>query len=333
MKFAVLGRTHWLLDSATRLIEDGHELVAVGTCPAAPEYLATESDFERLATEHNVPFFSDSRINSRRNVDLLRESGAQIAISINWLTIIGKGVLELFPSGVVNFHAGDLPRYRGNAAPNWAILNGETQIGLTLHQMVPELDAGPIMLKEHLAISDETYIQDVYAEIERRVPKMWSGFLTQLEAGKVKPQEQPIDPALSLRVYPRQPGDGLINWGDSAIAISRLVRASSEPFAGAFSHFRGKKLIVWRARAVESAFPSLGVPGQVIEVNNSRGEVGILCGKGVIIISEMELNGQRGNPTKLLTSTRLRLGIDLQQEVLLLQKELDALLGHRKKSP
>ena len=80
---------------------------------------------------------------------------------MNWLTMIAQSTLALFPWGVLNAHAGDLPRFRGNACPNWAILNGEPLVGLCIHEMIPELDAGPVLLRAHFPLSDDIYISDV----------------------------------------------------------------------------------------------------------------------------------------------------------------------------
>ena len=160
----------------------------------------------------------------------------ELAISVNWPSILGKRRSVCFASGILNAHAGDLPRYRGNACPNWAILNGETRIGLCVHKMAPgAVDAGPIVLKRFFELDDLRDIGDVYRWLEQAVPQMFIEAVNAIERGDVVLQEQPADPSLSLRCFPRRPEDGAIDWRAASDAVLRLVRASSRPFRGAFA--------------------------------------------------------------------------------------------------
>lgn len=306
MKFAILGRTHWMMDAARLAIDRGHQLVLVGTCAAAPEYKVKEADFERLAAEAGCPYFCDARVNDERHVRAARESGAEIAISVNWLTLFGPQMIAAFPRGILNAHAGDLPRYRGNACPNWAILNGEAHVGVCSHQVIPDLDAGPVVLRSRFPLGPQTYIGDVYAFLDREFPRLLVEGMEGLASGKLKPEPQPADPSVSLRCFPRTPDDGLIDWRAPAEQVCRLVRASAEPFAGAFTYLDGKALRVWRARTDRLPYPWSGVPGQVAAVSGD--EVTVLCGKDVLVLSEVQLGGERVAPARLLKSIRTRLG-------------------------
>jgi UDP-4-amino-4-deoxy-L-arabinose formyltransferase/UDP-glucuronic acid dehydrogenase (UDP-4-keto-hexauronic acid decarboxylating) len=307
MRFAILGRTRWLLDAARLAMQRGHDLVLVGTCAAAPEYSLTEADFERLAAEAGCPYFCDARINDDRHVRAARASGAEIALSVNWLTLFGAEIIAAFPHGILNAHAGDLPRYRGNACPNWAILNGEDHVGLCVHRVVPELDAGPVVLRTRYPLGPDTYIGDVYAFLNVEIPRMLVAAMEGLVSGKLEAVPQPEDPALSLRCFPRLPDDGLIDWREPAEMIGRLVRASAEPFAGAFTYLDGKRLRVWRARPDRLPYPWCGVPGQVAAIADEK--ITVLCGQGtVFVVTEVQLGTERLPPGRLIKSTRARLG-------------------------
>ena len=111
----------------------------------------------------------------------------------------------------------------------------------------------------------------------------------------------------SLRCFPRTPDDGGIDWNRSATEIAKLVRASAEPFAGAFAQLKGERLTIWRARAEKLPYPALGVNGQVVRVDPDRGEAWILCDEGVLVLEQVEFGGGRGRATDVIRSTRTRL--------------------------
>lgn len=338
MKVAAFGRTQWLYDSVIALGAAGHDVVLIGTCPAAPEYTVSEHDFARLASDLGVPFFCDVSINREEYVSLARSSGAQIAISVNWPTLIGAPMREVLEHGVINAHAGDLPRYRGNACPNWAILTGESSVVLTLHRMVDQLDAGPVFLKKALLMTERTYISDVYKFLDRAIPCAYVDVVAGLESGTLRPEEQSDLPGHSLRCYPRIPDDGEIDWREPAKSLDRLVRASAEPFPGAFSFVGDVRLTVWRAHAGVVDNPVLGVPGHVVLVDANTGEVCVLAGAGVLVLEEVEIAGVRGKAANLIRSTRTRMGgrstpkylEELSRRVELLEEQVALMQGERR---
>ena len=200
-----------------------------------------------------------------------------------------------------------MPRYRGNACPNWAILNGETRIGLCVHKMAPgAVDAGPIVLKRFFELDDSRDIGDVYRWLEQAVPQMFIEAVNAIERGDVVLQEQPADPSLSLRCFPRRPEDGAIDWRAASDAVLRLVRASSRPFRGAFASLEGDRVIrIWRAEAYSLGYPYNAVPGQVLQ----RDEAGVViaCGSGSIRIKEATFDDGTDAIPAVASSLRNRL--------------------------
>ncbi len=332
MKFAAFGRTQLLYNSILNAHNKGHKVVLIGTCQASPEYTVNENDFLKLAEQLNCPYFCDPSINQSRYIEMINESGAEVAISMNWLTLIGQEMLNQFKYGIINAHAGDLPRYRGNACPNWAILMGEEKIVITLHQMTTDLDAGAILLQRKFSLTSQTYIADVYKFLTDNIPQMYTEVLDGLENNSILPREQAKDPALSLRCFPRLPKDGEIDWHKSAEELTKLVRASSEPFAGAYSFLNTEKIIIWRAHWEILSYPYVGVPGQVIEIRKQSGEVAILTEQGVLILEEIETESQeRVKAAAYIKSTRLRFGIDVNQEIIRLKQLIVQLQSELKK--
>jgi methionyl-tRNA formyltransferase len=289
VKIAVLGRTRWLLDAARAIMAAGHDLVAVATAKAEPFYQCGPEDFSRLASDTGAENFGVVSLSDIAARERLRACGAELAVSINWPTIVGADVIGLFPRGVVNAHCGDLPRYRGNACPNWAILNGEPHIGLCTHMMEPDaVDAGAILLRDRIPVAADTYIGDVYAWLDRRIPTLLEETINGIAAGRLMPEPQPKDPLVALRCYPRRPEDGRVDWSFDVTQVHRLVRASSRPFAGAFAHLDdGRRVTIWRASPFAHDVPFCAVPGQIML--RVADDPVIACGKGALRLEEVAI--------------------------------------------
>lgn len=325
MRVAAFGRTRWLYDTILSLRDAGHQIVLIATCAAAPEYTTREHDFERIAAELDCRFICDASLNRPEYLELTRSLRVDIGVSVNWSTLIGAQMIESIPHGIVNAHAGDLPRFRGNACPNWAILSGEPCVVLTFHRMSEDLDAGPILLKKALPISDKSYIGDVYAFLDEAIPSGFVEAVDGLESGKLIPVAQSLDPKNALRCFPRLPEDGKIDWMQSAQAIAALVRASAEPFSGAYSYRGEEKLIVWCARDAELPYPAMGVCGQVVRIDAERGEVDVLAGEGVLVLEEIEIGSKRCKASEVIRSTRTRLGDGTQARFAAMQSRISEL--------
>jgi len=310
MKFIILGRTEVLLDSAKALIADGHKLIGVISCRAAIEYSVGEDDFEIFAKDQGVPFLSTQKINSQSSIDFTKNLGeVDIAVSVNWISVVGSEFIELFPNGVLNAHGGDLPRYRGNACQAWAIINRERKIGLCIHKMVAgELDSGDIISRSYFNITIETRIGDVYDWMNIQIPKLFAIAVSNIQNDSEYVLEiQSKDPKDALRCYPRKPEDGKIDWNASAEEIVRLVNASSEPFEGAFClDQEGAVLRIWSAAVFDDQENWCGVPGQVVRICEDKSII-MITGEGKIRINEIEIDSKRCKPGEIIKSIRTRL--------------------------
>lgn len=323
MKIAALGRSQILYDSIKIAVNAGHEVCFIVTCADAPEYHIRQEDFRSLATDLNVPYLCTEKIDCPEVLDLIATTAPSTAISVNWKTLIPKSFLDLFPQSILNAHAGDLPRFRGNATPNWAILAGEHQVALCIHQMSAELDAGKVLLKRFFPLTSDTYVGDIYTFIEQNAPDMFLEALDTLERGCLIGKNQSTDPSRALRCFPRIPSDSEIHWDQPADNICRLIRASAEPFSGAYSFLEGKRIIIWRARVETLPYSYLGIPGQVVERRTTDKEVAILTAHGVLILECVELDQQGPQPpTKVIKSTRTRLGLNYSIELERLSAEI-----------
>lgn len=283
MRIALIGRTVGLIEAGRRALARGHSIGLVWTAADSGGHAAGLADFQALARLAGAAF----RVGRHIPPDLPAAAGCELALSVNWPSLLPSSVLSAFPLGVLNAHAGDLPRYRGNACPNWAILQGEPHVGLCVHLMVEALDAGPVLLREHFPLGCDTYIGEVYRWIMARIPEMLVAAGEGLAEGRLRPVPQ--DEAMALRCYPRRPSDGRIDWSASAETILRLVRATSRPFDGAWSMLEAeRRLTVWRASHIDAG-RFLAVPGQVCFAD--RGMPVIATGEGCLRLDDMMVEG------------------------------------------
>jgi UDP-4-amino-4-deoxy-L-arabinose formyltransferase/UDP-glucuronic acid dehydrogenase (UDP-4-keto-hexauronic acid decarboxylating) len=291
----LIGRTQWLLDAGRLVLERGHEVGFICTAQASSDATAGPAEFEAFADEYGLDLHIGPRIS---DLDLT----ADICLSVNWISVLRQPFLDRFPHGVFNAHPGDLPRYRGNACLNWAILAGETEAVLTVHKMVEQLDAGPIAEKYRRPIADNDDITTLYAWLDEMIPLGLAGVMDRAAAGTLELVEQ--DPSIRpQRVYPRKPEDSRIDWRQPAEQILRLVRASSQPFSGAKSRLEsGTEVVIWRARVHEPDHDFMAVPGQVCFAID--GNPVIATGDGMLEL--VELNGDEIR-AEILRSLRNRL--------------------------
>ena len=304
MKIAIIGRSEALYDTVEYLHAAGFNIACILTAKEAPEYRRTANDFEALADKMNIPFATGPNITD--HYDFLKNVGADIAISINYTGIIPEAIICLFPHGILNAHGGDLPRYRGNACQAWAILNGESKIGLCIHKMIGgELDSGDIIARDYLEIDEATTITKVWEWLNNRIPELCLEAIKNLstDASYVL-QRQSKNPVDALRCYPRKPEDGQIDWNQSALHILRLVNASNKPYSGAFCNFEGDPFIIWSAEIVTVNENFNAVPGQITKIGADNREVACSGSKLKILLAEY--GGTVGVPSIWIKSVRKR---------------------------
>lgn len=308
MNVAIIGRSSILYECAKLILEHGHNIPLIVTSKEAPEYAITSKDFELLATKINAKFIYTPKINEKEILDSIARLGKiDLAVSINYSGIISQEVIDHFELGILNAHGGDLPRYRGNACQAWALINKEEKIAICIHKMIGgELDSGPILSRKYLAVNSDTRIGQIYDWMESETPELVIEAINALARNRDFVLEwQSTDPKHALRCYPRNPSDGKIDWKKTNDEVLRLINASSEPFAGAFTYLDNRKIIIWRAKIVHDDEQYLAVPGQVAKILPG-GEAIVITGDRKILIQEIECDGKRAAPGNFIKSIRKR---------------------------
>lgn len=313
MRLALMGRTQWLYDAASLLRRDGHEIVLIATAKAAPEYARTENDLAAIAAEIGCRFHAGN------DLSLVRDSieGLDLGISVNWVSLIDQRIIDCFRLGILNAHLGDLPRYRGNACPNWAILRGESQVGLTVHLMRGDaIDCGRIIVRDTFALQDDSSIADVYSWANAAIPNRLAEAVAILERDSdFSLGEALADAPESFRCHARIPEDGFIDWREPAERIHALVRASGPPFAGAYCYVQEngalRRLYVLHTRRYRGVWRDLASPGHVVGFEAKDGSCLAACGDIPLRLTLCRYADEKEpfHPADRWRGARMRLGV------------------------
>lgn len=210
----------------------------------------------------------------------------RVAPDLIWITdyryLLPSHLLKIAPLGVINLHPSLLPKYRGRAPINWAILSGETEFGLTAHFVDEGMDTGDIIEQERFPLSQEEDVGDALRKLLPIYASVTARIINKLQAGHLERRIQDHSAATSFPA--RKPEDGLIDWRQSAITILNLIRAVAAPYPGAFSYLANQKVLVWKAELAQAAEGAIA--GTI--VGHERGAPLIACGEGALILRKLE---------------------------------------------
>lgn len=239
---------------------------------------------EEVTDRYNLKLFEEKNINDNQFVDEVRnELKPDLIISVNFDQIFKKEIINIPEKGCINIHASLLPKYRGRAPLNWAILKGEKETGVTVHYINEGIDTGQIILQEIIDIKKTDYIDDILEKVKGKYPEMINKAVELIENDKVEPVEQKKENGSYYGK--RTSADGLIDWSQSVTNIYNLIRAVSHPYPGAFTYLGDEKVFIWRAE-VEAETANNEQPGKVIEKDDDSFLV--QCDRGQLLITDYE---------------------------------------------
>lgn len=210
--------------------------------------------------------------------------------------VLPMPLVQLARLGGVNLHPSLLPKYRGRASINWAILNGEHQLGLTAHLLAEGADTGDIVGQVAFELFDHEDVGDALSKLYPLYQQLTTRVITMLATGSLK--RMPQDEARATAFPRRKPEDGAIDWSLGAKQIHNLIRAVSRPYPGAFTELRGERVYVWKSRVAKAQ--AVGSPGEVVWSDGSRRWV--QTGDGILHIEEATY--ENGNPVDIRAGMR-----------------------------
>ena len=266
----------------------GHEIAAVYTQPDRPAgrgRTLTASPVKQRALELGLPVEQPASLKDAAAVARLNEHAPDLMVVVAYGLILPQAVLDVPRLGCLNIHASLLPRWRGAAPIQRAILAGDTLTGVTIMKMDAGLDTGPMLLERPVAIgADETagHLHDrlsaVGAEAIVAAIDAWL-------AGRITPVAQPVEGATYAAKIRKE--EAAIDWTQPAVAIARQVRAFN-PWPVAETRWQGQQLRIWEARALEAA-PTVA-PGEVVEAGSGR--LAVATGAGRLLLERLQLAGR-----------------------------------------
>jgi len=239
------------------------------------------------AAKRGVPVFTPEKVGTPEWMEKIAAMQPDLILSVYYRNMIGMKVLNLAPLGAFNMHGSLLPKYRGRAPINWAVLHGETRIGMTLHRMVKEPDAGAIVDQEGVAIGPRDTAEEAFRKVLPCAQKILSRQIGALLAGRAI--ETPQDASQATYFGGRKPEDGRIDWTKTSREVFNLVRAVTDPYPGAFTDVGPSRLMVWWAEPDAAALEGKsGRPGEVL----SLAPLIVATGDGAIELARTEWRGE-----------------------------------------
>ena len=289
MRIVFMGTPESAVPSLRRLVENGHEIVAVWTQPDKPAgrgHKLHQSPIKQFALENNLAVQQPQKIKTAEAKDLFASHNADSAVVVAYGKILPAEFLSAPKHGCMNVHFSLLPKYRGAAPVNWAIVNGEEQTGVTTMRIIEKLDAGPILLQKATSVNEHETVSELLSRLAEIGAELISETLNNLDS--IQPKSQEDSEATFAPMLKRE--DGLVDWSRDAFAIERCVRGF-QPWPSAFTSFNSRRLIIWNATPEwieQLQFP----PGQIIEAVRDR--LVVACGEGTALrLIEVQLQDSR----------------------------------------
>lgn len=297
MKIIFMGTPEFAVPSLDALLNSKHNVAAIATQPDKPagrEKRLTPPPVKVRALKAGLTVLQPERIKDEGFIKTLSELNADIIVVAAFGKILPAKILHLPRYGCVNIHASLLPKYRGAAPINWAIINGEKETGITIMQMDEGLDTGGILLKERIPIAKDDTAGTLSVMLSQIGAKLLIKALEAIDVGNIKAIPQDNSKASFAPILNK--GDGRIDWTREAEDIYNMVRGM-DPWPGAFTYYKGG---VWRVWKTAVGNDKNETPGMVISIDG--GKIDVACGKGVLSITEM----QPANRKKMAASDFLR---------------------------
>lgn len=287
MKLIFMGTPDFAVPSLERLLADGHEVVLAVTQPDKPvgrKRVLTPPPVKVCAQSHGIPVYQPASMKTEETRLYLSGFSADAIIVVAYGKILPPAILHMTPLGCINVHGSLLPRYRGAAPVQWAILNGDAETGVTTMRLDEGVDTGDILLMSRRPLSDTVTGGELFDLLAQDGAALLSRTLTGLAEGTVQPQKQPEEGACYASMLDKSMTP--LDWSKPAKRLHDQVRGMN-PWPVASTVFEGKTLKVYVSRVAENA---AGQPGEILSLS----PLVVACGEGTALeLVEVQYEGAR----------------------------------------
>ena len=284
---------------------------------------SSEDAVVAYAERHSIPVVQDITLANVRAV--LGELKPGCVVISSYDRVIPSDLVKQCP--FINVHYSPLPRYRGRANVNWAIINGEPEAAITIHRVDDTLDSGNILFQQSVGIGPDSTITDLYQELNAIQRQVLGSTVASFLAGESGRAQEGV----ATYCCTRTPDDGEIRWEASTRTIYALIRSLAAPYPGAYSFYNLDRIVIVDAKPVSCPPNYVGrIPGRICAIDRVNGTVDVLTGDGVLRLCAVRtVDGVCSPAANVIRSLKDSLGLmprDLLKRIAQLQESLDALL-------
>lgn len=290
MRVVFMGTPDFAVGTLEKLVEAGHDIVGVVTQPDKPKGRGKSMQFtpvKEAALKHGLTVYQPRRVREEEFQEILKGLAPEVIVVVAFGQIIPKSILELPKYGCINVHASLLPKYRGAAPIQWAVIDGEKTAGVTIMKMDDGLDTGDMYAVAEIPLAEDETGGSLFDKLSELGAQLLADSLPKIAAGELTAVPQPAEsPNEYARMITKE--DGRMDWTRPAEELERKIRGVI-PWPGAFSRLNDKTLKIWKVEVLD--VDSEMEPGQVV----AAGKTGLTVqtGKGQIRITDLQLEGKK----------------------------------------
>lgn len=285
-----MGTPEFAVPPLKKLFDEGYYIEAVVTQPDKPKGRGMKIAFspvKEFALKKGIEILQPDRIKGNEEfINKLKEISPDVIIVVAYGKILPETILNLPPLGCINVHASLLPKYRGAAPINWAIINGEKETGITTMLMNKGLDEGDILIKKAIPILEDDDAKTIHDKLSLLGGEVLSDTLKKLVEGTLRPVKQDDNESSYAPIIDKTMG--YIDWSKNANVIRNLIRGLS-PWPGCYTFYKNKMLKIWKTDIISHVDNNIS-PGTVICSDN---ELIVKCGEHALSIIEIQGEGTR----------------------------------------
>lgn len=290
MKIIFMGTPDFAVGTLEALIKAGHEITLVVSQPDKPKGRGHElvpTAVKAAALAHNLRVYQPERLRGEVAEEMIRCTEADVIVVAAFGQLIPQSILEMKQYGCINVHGSLLPKYRGAAPIQWAVIDGEMESGVTIMQMDAGLDTGDMLLKASIPLSHKETGGSLFEKLSTLGASLCVEALEKLEAGSLTPQKQGESPTPYARMLTKEMGE--LDWSRPAVELERLIRGMN-PWPSAYTRLSEKTLKIWDADVCEEEQAGSAC-GEIVRV--SKDAFYVACGQGLLKINELQLQGKK----------------------------------------